>query len=227
MNYSLNKLTYEIIGAYRDFIKDTDSLDEREVHEWIHQVRAMLVRQKIQKSIYPIDNIYLQSFKSNLAFVDVSFDPSITIGDNILLTTIDIPRGIENTNELEYITKVSTLDRTERKFKFIPIELLSSAGKSRFDYSTVYVFRIGNKLGIYSRDDRYKTLQTIVIQGAFQNPVEAALLSDSNYTFDDLYPITISMATDIKNIIFKNYLKITINKPDDKVLDEEHNLTQQ
>lgn len=226
-NYSLNQLTYEIIDLYRDFIKDTDSLDIRVVYQWIHNIRALLLKQKIQKSIYVLDKTFVQEFKSDLEFVDVSMDSNITIGDNIMLTDIDIPRAIEDTNGLEYFTYISTVDRTERPFKFIPLDMLPYAGTSRFDYHTVYVFRVGDKLGLYSKDDRYMSLKSIAVRGIFQNPVEAGLLSDTAYSFDDRYPVTISMVNDIKNIILKDYFKVTINKLDDKTLDEEHNLTQQ
>jgi len=226
-NYSLNQLTYEVIDLYRDFIKDTDSLDIRVVYQWIHNVRALLLKQKIQKSIYVLDKTFVQNFKVNLAFEDVSMDTGITIGDKILLSTVSVPRAIEDTNGLEYFTHISTVDRTERPFKFIPLDMLPYAGTSRFDYHTIYVFRIGDKLGIYSKDDRYKSLLSISVRGIFQNPVEAGLLSDTTYSFDDRYPVTISMVNDIKNIILKDYFKITVNKLDDKTTNEEHDLTQQ
>ena len=227
MNYTLNKLTYEIIDLYRDFIKDTDSLDVRIVQQWIHNVRAMLLKQKIQKSIYTLDKTFVQEFKSDLEFVDVSLVSGITIGDNILLTDIDIPRAIEDSSGLEYFTNISTVDRTERPFKFIPLDMLPYAGSSRFDYHTIYVFRIGDKLGIYSKDDRYKSLGSIGVNGIFQNPIEAGLLSDTAYSADDRYPVTISMVNEIKNIILKDYFKISVDKPDDKTTDEEHNLTRE
>lgn len=227
MNYSLNKLTYEIIDLYRDFIKDTDSLDTRLVQQWIHNVRSMLIKQKIQKSIYNLDETFMQDFNVNLEFVDVSSDSNVTIGDNIMLTTVDVPRCVEDDTGLEYFTHISTVDRTEKPFKFIPLEMLPYAGKSRFDYHTIYVFRVENKLGLHSQDDRYKSLIAINVHGIFQNPEEAGLLSSTTYSFDDKYPVTISMVNNIKNIILKDYLRVTINKLDDKTLDEEHNLTQE
>jgi len=226
--YTLNKLGHEIMEVYRDTVKDTDSLDMRLIRQWIHDTRALFIKQKIQKSIFSLDKSLVQDLgKITLEFVDTSVDDSIVLGENILLSTISVPRAIENNSGLEYFTHISTVDRTERRFKFIDTELLPQAGKSRFDFETVYVFRLGDKLALFSRDETYKVLESINVRGIFQNPEEAALVGNPSYTFDDDYPITMSMVDEIKMTIFKNYLKMTIDQPDDKTLDQEHNLTRE
>jgi len=227
MEYSLNQITFDVIETYRENYKDTDALDIRRVRSWVDNTRAVLLKRKLERSIFNIGQVFNQTLPAvALEQIDVSSTPSTySFGDIILATTIDIPRGIETPDELEAITRISTMNITEARFKFIHLNMLPYEGNGRYDYSTIYVFRIGNKLGFWSKDDAYQALSAVDITGIWQDPVAAARIADATYSFDDEYPMSQSMAEDVKKMIYKDYLRITINPPVDKTEDNEHNLT--
>lgn len=229
MSYTLNKPTYDILETYRENTKDTDPLEPRRVRDWINNIREKLLERKFGRLLFEIDNSFVQDLgKISLELKNVSETSSTYSFDNkILLTTIDIPKGIRMGDGLEAILRISNLDRISVKFKFIDKDILPYVGNGKYDKATIYCFRLGNKLGLYSKDDSFRALTSVLIEGVFQDPIAAAKITNPSYTFNDPYPITGNMLDDVKNIIYKEYLRITINPPVDKTADGEHNITKE
>ena len=61
LNISLNELVYDLIELYRANHKSTDSLSEEQVKNWIHATRAAILKSRLDKNPFYIDESWVQS----------------------------------------------------------------------------------------------------------------------------------------------------------------------
>lgn len=204
-----NSLAYRIIGLYRAQYKNTDSLSLRLVKSWIDSARALLVKQKLDKSILGIDETFVQTLAPEgepvrLEEVDSSLVSSLPARRYMKRTTIDIPRVLFIRGGTPAFTRIGPVDRLEYKFKPVSYETALTSGFGKFNSKDIYCFYLDNRIYITARDLNYfKHIEYIDIKGVFHYPAEVDALNDINYNDDSPYPITPSMIDDIESIIVK------------------------
>ncbi len=103
-NISLNQASWDILEYYRANVLDSQSIDVRQIKYWVNSVRAKLLKQKFDKSLFDgIDEHYVQNLSYNttgtplieLELVDSSFYSSIPSDRYLVRTKVSLPATIE------------------------------------------------------------------------------------------------------------------------------------
>ena len=220
---SLNQIAYDILQLNRAALKDTDTLEVREVKFWVMTLRVKLLKQRLDKPMASIDDHYVQDLGPvELEKVDSSILPNIPSDRYFLRTKVDLPDTIERSGHITTFTRVGPADRKEIKFQIVSHEHAIASGYGRFNNKFIYCFPIGPRLYFTSKDSSLLDLRYVDIRGVFQNPNEAKLFVDpAIIDIDDTdYPINMQLIDDIKTIIVQKELKFKNNQLVDKTTDE-------
>jgi len=226
-NITFNQLAYRLIALYRAEYKDTDSLPIELVKEWIHSVRALLLKQRLTK---PFSH-YSQSIIQTLGPVELeSVDSSIFFdipSDKYMLRTVrKIPLPINTPGNLGAFTRIGPADRLSVKFKQVSYDTALYTGYGKFNSRDIHTFMLDEKLYIISRDLlAFKDLEQIDIHGVFQNPESAALFKNPDWTHDDEYPIDRHLVEDMEKIITETKFRFVIQGIKDPLMDDTDSLT--
>jgi hypothetical protein len=207
---TLNELTYRILALYREQYKDSDSLSERLVQDWIHSARAMLIKQKLDKPMSTIDENIVQDLgEIEMESVDSSIIAGVGSDRYMLRTKLDLPATIERSGHIGTYTRIGPADRLEMRFKPVSFETALTSGFGKFNNRDVFAFLIGAKIYLISREiNSFKHIEHLDVRGVFQNPVEAARFKKPSYTFDEPYPINKNMTDQLEELILKSKLSI-------------------
>lgn len=225
---TLNEIAYDILGLNRAEIKDTDSLEVREVKFWVNTLRAKLLKQKFDKPMSTVDNNYVQSLGAvQLEKVDSSIKTTLPADRFFLRTKIDIPPTIERSGHVGTFTRVGPADLKEVEYLVVSHDRAIQSGFGKFSRNFVYCFPLDNKLWFTSRNTSHLDFKYVDVRGVFQNPKEAALILDSTYTDDDNYPINMQLVDEIKMILAQKELKLKNLQFVDKTSDGEKNVEQE
>lgn len=225
---TLNQIAYDILGLNRAEIKDSDSLEIREVKFWIHTLRNKLLKQKFDKPMATIDNHYVQSLGAvQVEKVDSSIVTDLPSDRFFLRTKIDIPPTIERSGHVGTFTRIGPADLKEVEYLIVSHDRAIQSGFGKFSRNFVYCFPLDNKLWFTSRNQSMLDFKYIDIRGVFQNPIEAALITNPTYTDDDDYPINTQLVDEIKMILVQKELKIKNVQFLDKSADGEKNIEQE
>jgi hypothetical protein len=222
---TLNQIAYDILGLNRAEVKDSDSLEIREVKFWINTLRNKLLKQRFDKSGSGlIDDHYVQSLGAvELEKIDSSIIIDLPSDRYYLRTKVDIPDTIERSEHVTTFTRIGPVDRLSERYHVVSHDRAIASGFGKFNNKFIYAFPLGAKLYLTSKDSALLGLKFIDIRGVFQNPVEAALFANPSYTDDDDYPINTHLIDDIKTILLSKELKAKYNELVDKTTDSEKN----
>lgn len=219
-NISLNELSYSIMEFYRSKVLDTDEIDIRWLKYLVNTARAKLLKQKIDKDKF-IDNHYIQRIAPSgegieMELVDSSAYSTIPSGSYMSRTTISIPATIERKGYNHCFTRIGPANRLGESFDIISYDHALVYGNGKFNNHTVVSYLIGDMIYLISKDKQMMNgIKYIDVWGVFQNPVEAALITDPTYTDDDDYPVNMNLAEDIKAIILKEQFGLSYTPPED------------
>jgi hypothetical protein len=226
VNITLYQLAYELTDLYKSVYKDTD-LDLRHFMDWIHMTRAMLCKQKFDKPLMWIDESFIQDLGANVQLerVDSSIVTTLPTERYYLRTVLDIPPTIERSNHMGTFTRIGSPDRLESSFNIVTPERWVVSGNGKFNSRDIFVTVMEQKIYLTSKDPYFLTMKYLDVRGVFQNPIEAGKIKLSTYSASDNYPISASMINDLKNIIVQDKFKLILQPQQDKVADEDNNLT--
>lgn len=225
VNTTLNKLVWEIIELYRGVYKDSDPLEFRLVVDWVQSQRARFLKQKFSKTMYVID----ESFVQDLGEVEMETSSSIVtntdlgLGLHMLRTSIDIPRTIEGREGIGTFTRIGPADRLSERFNIVTYDRALVSGYGKFNRDTIYAFTIGDRIYITSKSGAHLKLRYIDIRGVFQNPILAARIKNPAWSYDDDYPISMSLVDDLKLAILKEKFPLVLQQLNDTTDDLEDN----
>lgn len=220
---TLQELTYDLKELIRNaHIIDDERIDDRLLHLWIHQQRALLAKQYGDKGIYYEDPL-LQDYIIPLEFLKTESSKS-----NILRTTFQVesvvPLKFGNSileirgNDFAIEGNVPTPNErtiTNNMLSVVPWNQLRVAGEGRFTSKNIFVaLRDGYYYIKYGKDisDRGH-LKEIVIRGVFENPT---VLPDYNI-FTSKYPMSLSMINILKRIILQTDLTVVLGTKSDDI----------
>ena len=214
---TLNELIYRIIGVYRAKHKNTDNLSTRLVESWIHSTRSLIVRQRLDKEIFTIEEAYVQDLgPQELEAIDSSIVLSIPSGKVMKRTKDPIPQPVTLGKGIPGFLRVGPADRMEANFKTVSYEAALVSGYGKFNSKDIYSFYLDNHLYFISKDWNYfRQLDYVDVRGIFQDPTEAG------YTdYDEPYPISYNIVELMEDHIIKNRLPLVISGLADETANE-------
>lgn len=220
---SLNELIYEIIDLYRASIKVTDPLDERSVITWIQHTRAKLLKQRFDEPFVPIDEHNIQ----NLGPIELGLIDSATLdygidfpksNHKILRTVSDLPSTINRRNNIGTFTRIGFIDMYQPVINMVARERALVSGNGKFNQDTVYAFLDGKRMYFVCKNHLCNNVQYVNIKGVFANPIEAYEFTNGvgSYNWDNEYPISESIVTDMKAMILKDNFSFVLTQLQDE-----------
>jgi hypothetical protein len=211
---TLNEIAYDLLSIVRPQLSDDSELDIRQIKFWIHNQRALFIRNELNRS-RTIDADIIQTICAELEEVDASDCCGIDLGCNILRTKKQIPETIELHNK-QGIVRVGPVNKTKKGFSFVEYDRVPFLEHARFTGNMVFAFQHDNYIYIYTKDPRYQEMEAITIRGIFEDPSEAGEFrtcgdngGEACYTDDSEYPIKSWMIPGLKQAILQSNLVMT------------------
>ena len=223
-NPTLAEITYDLWEIVRAQISDDDSLDERKFRKWIHDQRALQLRNELNKN-RTIDDAIIQDLGCvALERVDAGSCCDNPVGLTVVRTVLELPVTIERHNE-PTITRVGPLNRMSRPFSIVPYSRVPFITSGKFTKLVLcatllnkHVYIIGD-----SSNPVFKGIEFANIRGVFENPedVERFTTCDgvSCFNSNSPYPINRWMLPYLKNAILQADLKMLVTTPSDTTND--------
>lgn len=219
MGVNLDKIVQDLLLIIRGSkVSQSEVISKRQIEEWIHQYRAVLLKRDIDKE-YRINPDYIQEIQG-LELEQVERDETISIGSDCYVTrsTEQLPKTIDLSNKPGLLF-VGTY--TGKQMQLVP-------------YSTAYwqkykKYNSADKLAFLRNGYLYITnnelLQYINIRGVFEHPLE--LTDFNNVDYRSNYPVPVDKVPFIKEMILKQELGIESKSPADDRNDASHGVAPQ
>jgi len=213
---TLAELTYDILNTARGgVLSDDETIGFLEVQYWIHNTRAMLIRQDINKGRTVSGNIIQILPCLDVDIVDASTCPcSLPVGCSILRTRNRIPKPIEVDNK-DLIIKVSSIEISARPYTLINVARVPFIGNNKFAKLAPKAFYADGYIWLLNSSP----VEKITVWGVFENPTMLKDYVDCSnatcYSDDDEYPISNWMIPALKQIIKDNDLKAILSTDTD------------
>jgi hypothetical protein len=228
-NVTLNQIAYGLLEEIRKNVSDDTDIDLRQIKDAIHDARATLLKQKFDKNLRVIDDVFTQTLNAlEIEAVDSSVHSTITSGRYFFRTVKEIPPTIERRNYEGTFTRVGPADKLAVQYNLVSYDRALYSGNGRFNKDMIFAFLHNNKIHLISNSGAFhKAVQFINVEGVFQNPEEVARFMDSSgdsLTFSDkAYPISRNMRGTIEQMLRQKF-GIAAQAPTDKVNDGEENV---
>jgi hypothetical protein len=227
---TLNKLVFELLELRRAYIKSTDPIDKRIVIDWIQTQRARLLKQKFSQPFALVDDHYVQSLTDGPSgAIEMEKVQSNNILPNInnevymYRTSVDIPRTIETKDGCGLFTRIGPADGLSEGFEVTTYKHAFFKGNGKFNHNTIYAFVLGDRVYLTSKSGMHLAIKYLDIRGVFQDPIEAALINDPDWTYDDDYPINKELIDQMKVLIINEKFGLTLIQAGDKTDNLEDN----
>jgi len=207
---TLDTITTDLLNIIRNFnVSRSEDISKRQLEMWVHQHRALLIKQDIDKGKLPNPD-YIQTIPSlQLEVVDESEGGDIETNSYILRTELEIPNTLDF-NFKSGFTYIGTIDGHE--IQFIP------EGRRKWQQYKKYT---KNDNLAFLRDNRLyliypKPIHQITVRGIFEVPTEVMNIVNPHHTpteggWSDPYPIPINMLPTLKEMILKKELGIGVS----------------
>jgi hypothetical protein len=211
---TLKEIVFDIRNAARaGGIVDDERISERQVAFWVNHYRALLIRRDLDKGKTISDNISQDLGCLSLIVADKAECCDLTSDCEILRTEVTLPTPIE-LSRMDAITYVGNIDRTKGYE-------LTSPVMSHWDKYSRYTSKVAKAYYlngyIYITNETF--LKWINVQGIFQDPTEAGRFNTCDgepcYTASSDYPVSSYMVPTIKQMIFQQELKLSLNTTPD------------
>lgn len=210
---SLNEIAHDLLGIVRPQLSDDSDIDLRQIKFWIHNQRALFIRNELNRS-RTIDPDIIQTLCVELEQVDSSDCCGITLDCPILRSTVELPDTIELHN-LQGITRVAPINVKSEPFSHVEKDRIPFVAHARFTGNMVFTFRHKGYIYVYTKNPRYANLSNISVSLVAEDPSTAGAFNDCSesgeacYTDDMDYPIKAWMIPGLKQSILQSNLMIT------------------
>lgn len=224
---TLNQLAYDLLELVRPEISDDEAIDLRQVKFWIHNQRALWLRNELNRFRTIDDNIIQDLGCVKLEVADRATCPDLPIDCHILRTEKEIPNTVELHNKTA-ITRVGPIDITAPSYSFVEYKRAIFSGNGKFNKQQIFAFlhsnRIYLKISPLNRDGKY--LEYLNIRGVFETPPDVAAFIDADgipcYSDDGKYPVNRWMIDYMKQAIVQSNLIIENAAVGDTTNDSKH-----
>lgn len=206
---TLNTITTDLLNIIRGSqISQSEPISKRQLEAWVHEYRAKLLKQDLDKGKMPNPD-YIQTIQAlELEEVDES-EGSIASDIKTFRTKLQVPKMID-LNFKSGFMYIGTING--REIQFVP------EGRARWQQYKKYtggdpIAYLKNKY-IYVEND--KELRWLTVRGIAEVPTEISHLNNPNESVEDStmnssYPIPINLIPTLKEMILKGELGIEVN----------------
>lgn len=226
---TLQEIAYELRLAMRkQKLFDDDELSDRMLKHWVHNQRALWLRNDLNKN-HSIDDQIVQRVCMELEVADRSECPVKTTGVTVLKTVSQLPKVIELHNS-DGVIDVSPVDILAYSFSYVPLARARVSGKGRFNSKIIFAFKHDDYIYITSqRNESFaRYIRFIMIRGIFEDPTELAEFAHVDgtacYVDTDEYPLNRWMWNYMQSEIIKAKLPLLVEVPTDTINDAQENL---
>jgi len=229
LNISLNELAYRLIGLYRGAYKETDSLSLRLVKDWVHSMRAMFIKQRLDKPYGRIEENWIQTITPvPMEDIDSSTLPEEASQRKMLRTKIKIPPTIIRRGSIGSFVRIGSIDRLKPAYKVVSHETALVSGNGKFNRKDIYAFPLDGRIYCIAGDLSPK--EKLDIRGVFQNPMRVPIIREdakiTHLSDDDDYPITREIVDQMEEAIVQSKFPLIQIPYKDTLADEADNLVQ-
>jgi len=211
---TLNTIVEDILKIIRgSIINSTEPISRRQIEDWVHQYRALLIKQDLDKGYYPNPD-YIQELNNLLVNDEASQ------GD--FKTELKIPKTLDlrYKNGITWVGRYTPGNNTVYEHTLIP--------QSRFFWSRFKRYSFGENYAYLEEGYMHITNPGITpafisIKGVFENPMEVMLMNNPSVNGDFPYPIPNNKLPVLKKMILETELKIEAVVPSDVTNDDKHN----
>ena len=217
MGISLDKLVQDLLLIIRGAnISQSEPISKRQIEDWIHQYRALLLKRDIDKG-YSINPDYIQELPNmELSSILGSEDCVVSSDCYIFRTVLQLPKTIDTKKYNGGITYIGTVLGNQ-------IQLI---GYNRFQVNKYKKYTGSDKMAFIRNQYVYisnnELLKYINIRGIFENPLEVGAITDIDYRVN--YPIPMDKIPVLKEMILKMELGIESKAYSDDKNNSEHDL---
>jgi transposase-like protein len=211
---SLDTIIHDILYIIRGSnVSQSESINDNQIENWIHQYRALLIKQDLDKG-KTINSDYTQEIQClKLIVVDKSEDSTVKTSRYLLRSELEIPKTID-LNFRSGFTYIGTLDGKE--IDFIPQYRVKWQKEKYYTQNSPLAYLKNEHIFI----DNDHVIEYLSIRGIFEQPQEVAnfvnpYTSISEFTRSSKYPIPINMLSTLKEMILKKELGIMVSSPSD------------
>ena len=211
---TLNTIVMDLLNIVRSSnISRSELISPRQIEMWVHQYRALLIKQDLDKGRM-VNPDYIQELPGlRLEVVDRSMGSELESGRYILRTVLELPKTID-LNYKPGFTFIGTIDGNE----------ISMIPQSRGVWQKYKKYTaVDNIAWLKSRHLYLETvtpIESLSPRGIFEVPTEVGnfINPHADYTYANWntpYPIPINMIPTLKEMILKKELGITVQSPSD------------
>lgn len=198
---SLNTIIDDIFLTYRDSnLSESENLSRIQVEQWIHQYRAYLLKQDLDKG-RDINGEYVQTIRP---FHISKLTCCVVPGNVVYKSDEELPKFID----LHFGSGLVSV-----KDMYGNLIQVGTETKARYQTSRKYTC---NDYIAYVKDNHLYLngpgdLEYVQIEGVLEDPTKAGDCFD----YDDVYPVPANLIPVIKDMIFKRELDIMLKVPSD------------
>jgi len=225
---TLNTIINDLLKVIRaSQVADTEVISKRQVEEWVHQYRALLLKQDLDKGKMPNPDYIQEINELSVMPVDAAGDNLTPLGlpteEYLLRTTSTIPTTIDFNFKSGFMF-IGT--PTGREIQFIPEGRSKWQKYRKYTNNDTVAFLKNGYIYILGKEP----LDYITVRGIFNIPPEVGNYINPNtnnpeFTYDSKYPIPEDKIPVLKQMILKQELRIEASTPSDETNDSTHNLT--
>jgi hypothetical protein len=207
---TLKTIIYDLLNIIRGAkVTDDEPISERQIESWVHQYRAKLIKQDIDKGKY-INPDYVQEFLVN-GTTPLTVSPVVQETRILYRSDVRIPKTLD----FNFKSGLLYVGDTEGNIiQLIPEHRANYQQYDRYVPNEPLCWLNDRYINIIN----YSGNETISIRGIFEIPTEA----DPLITLDHKYPIPVNMLPVLKEMILKNELGIIYSNPNDDANDGVH-----
>jgi len=223
---TLNTIITDLLDIIRGSnVTRTEPISKRQIEAWVHQYRALLIKQDMDKGKMPNPD-YIQEIPAlKLEVVDRTFGTAFPSEVYLLRTELTIPKTIDLNHKPGFMF-IGTLDGKE--IQFVPEGRVTWQQYKKYTKNYNLVFLRSERLYMYN----VQPIQYLTVRGIFEVPTEVSnFVNPSSDTtsadLDTAYPIPINIIPILKEMILKNELGIEMAAPTDTKNDSKHATNQQ
>ncbi len=187
-------------------------IEDEQIYFWIHEIRAMLISQAIQKR-QNITDTWVQSITClEMKQVDESECCLVNTGCMVLRSVEKLPHTIETSGDNTIIRVMTSAG-----------QIISKSNPFEIKYNK-YTRYTADKTQWFLKDDYLyilndKFMKYVTVYGLFEDPSElssyTSCTGEACFSIDSSYPVSNKMANDITNYIIKTKVVPFLKFPQD------------
>jgi len=219
---SLAAITQDLLYIIRGSqVTQSESISWRQIENWIHQYRALLIKRDLDKNKAPNPD-YIQEIQClKMIVVDKSEDSTVSTNKLLLRSELQLPKPID-LNYKQGFTYIGTLDGNE--IQFMPQHRTRWQKEKYYTSTNPICF---SKNGYLYLDNDF-VIEYLSVRGIFEVPPEIGnfinpMTNLPEFTLDSRYPIPITMLPALKEMIIQKELGIMIKEVTDTKNDSKNN----